>query len=321
MGSEPEITVQDELASLFEWNPPPLSRAADAKKLCPPLILPPHSFYDKHIDEQFTLRELVKLPYLVPGLVENVLGPLKSHIAADLPLPSVEDGLFECADAREDYASYSSGMIDSRSVAQLYQQTTARVCIVPACTALHLSRPSPCWLKFMTWSNMSTNPTWRYGPIQEDFTLRIGNTWKDDFMGSRMAELEDAQLTLLDEIGKRVPRMATWQILPFWKVSEDIIKSISAFKGARHFHHQRGGTTLSSTVASVRNIPLDSPIQDSFLPLKRKAPQRRSKRLSESVLKGQSVLPTVSCTKSRKISTTDGFIQKVHRFDLEQYQG
>lgn len=312
MGSEAELTIQEELSSLFEWNPPPLSRHPDAKKLCPPLMLPLQSFYDKHIDDRFTLKKLVKLPSLVPDLVEKALGPLKAHMAADLPLPSVDDSLFEPADVREGYSRNSSGMIDANTVAKFYQQTTVHACMPPACTALYLPELSSYWAALMTWGNRSTTPSSRCESIQEDFSLQIWDTWKNDRLRNRTAELSDAQLTLLDEVGKRVPRMGTWQIFPFWKLSENIIKRMSDFTGSRLFHHQRSGTTSSSTGHHLAlNMPSDSHTQDFLLPLKHNIIQRRSTRLGGSVSQTRVELPTVSFVKSRNISTTDGFIQKV----------
>ncbi|KAJ7648306.1 hypothetical protein DFH06DRAFT_1476341 [Mycena polygramma] len=201
--------VLAELGEIFAWKPPPLVQSPESSSLCPQLTLPPHAFYDKHVDDRLSLRFVKPLASLAND-ISNVTSMHVDSIAergllTHLPSEGIQKSL---------WAPEGEGktVVDATDVATFYANSTAALCL-GIVTKLFLAPASEDWSDTIIW--------WRYGHSAEGRVARDENygivlpnrDGRMDFVQEELECMDPEMIDNLKTVIARAPFVGTWQIL------------------------------------------------------------------------------------------------------------
>ncbi|KAG6879805.1 hypothetical protein C0992_011356 [Termitomyces sp. T32_za158] len=213
------------------------------KRLCPPTLIPPLTFYDRHLAENHRLKKVEPFPQLLACIHQAEARIRGSCRHADATLSRSEVRLGKPHDA---YAA-----------AMAYQATEAQHAMRLA-SSLLLRSKSPAWFVSISWEQLNRSQ-WsiieRNTAFIEDFGLRM----KD------LMELENRMLDKMDEESRailhgmkhRLPALAFWEIFCMSSETEAVLKGLHVLS-SDHLDHYKCRTKGCISAPTVPPFHLDA---------------------------------------------------------------
>ncbi|KAJ7236857.1 hypothetical protein B0H12DRAFT_122332 [Mycena haematopus] len=238
--------VADALEDLLAWNPPKLTQFHDDGFPSQELTMPPHAFYNKHIDARLSLDHVISMPTLVTDLASAV-----SEYSTDVlnrglygkELPPVTEYVL-----REHF-------VGAGDVANFYSKSTAEFSAAVT-TKLLLIPTLPTWEMCLYWSGVRAHhdPT----PVDETASLWFATTEGKPGFGEAAKFIAG---DMLDDVQKAVtfaPQMGTWIFLTVSPESETLLVDLGRACSRATFPYNRCRTRRFPPTSTSRPVPRDA---------------------------------------------------------------
>ncbi|GLB43189.1 hypothetical protein LshimejAT787_1300900 [Lyophyllum shimeji] len=239
MGDEAPDFVGEEIAYFMQkYNPPLRSQDPTAsptsRKLAPPI-----TFYDKHLDNRFSLKKVEVIPLAIhlSRAVNETIQSIKDRAVA---LPPPTGGFFPSREFRK-YHGSNLKITDSEAVAKVYQATAASYCQVMASTLL-LHPNASCWLSALHWRELRIGSRDQSKAFTDEYGLEVGDFDQDYEVPHEVQEAMDKSTKdLLRDVRRRHPALAYWDIFFVSQEAENLLKNMGDAAGM--FCHQQCRTS------------------------------------------------------------------------------
>lgn len=246
--------LNNELANLRTWNPIPLVSDPSSKETCPPLILSPKlTYYDKHIDGDLALKQVVLLPSLLKDL-QKVSDDMESLITEqNIKFPPIHHHYDSFRSIGKGY-NPKEPVVDANSVAGVYKLAISDCCI--SISSMFLFSYLPTWIAILEWQRVDGD---RYPTaLQEDYTLKVRLHDPDEpSLPPKSAKaLTDEDTEILLRLARRFGFLATWEIFAFSDESEAVIKNMGNIQ--MYFRHEICASTGYSAPMHTPPISVDA---------------------------------------------------------------
>ncbi|KII83383.1 hypothetical protein PLICRDRAFT_451808 [Plicaturopsis crispa FD-325 SS-3] len=263
----PPADIYEELETVFNWNPQNLDIAEKRVDNSPGRGTRDLCFYAKHIAPHLTLKRVVH----VRDLHKKMAHALDEKMAAlreqgvSLTSPDSEEGVYTRKGRRE--YSIRAGRYEMRNeidVAQFYYRSTACYCLPIAST---LAFHPDIWSSILRWSDEPhdgcypiVDGTFEVMPLRDGLT-RKGPDGEPE--ATIWDYVDDVNFKHLREIGRRYPRLATWQIMKVSVGVDAVLPRLMSMvhKGTFRWRRCRGDPCLPPKQTSESKFVLskDSP--------------------------------------------------------------
>lgn len=209
-----KLTPADEVHRMLNYKPPRLK--ADSKSPSP--LIPPLSFYDKHIDQSLALKRVRVLPTLLLGIPDTV------------------DTVFESLGNQEimrkfPFARYrqrwSRPIPDADSLAELIRNTSVAYCRTLACT-MFLAPRNPTLPAVLVWTKCRPREyeqAWNASTVKG--CLEINYT--------ALPKLGDNLKESVSQVLERFPEVAIWMINTVSDEAHRLLKLMDSVAKSRSF--------------------------------------------------------------------------------------
>lgn len=222
----PDLTFDEEIQALLEYNPPSVQVPPGSEDVEQPL-----SFYDKHLSSNLGLKRVVHLPTLLHSMSKAMDACLDFVDAHKIDLPLITHGDDFPSKCRREIVDADTESIDASSIAQLYAETTGGNCEAVS-SMLFLTPRCSMWLPAFgfTRNYMADNPADQAFTVEE-YSVCLDIEDKDIFLYPEVKEcLTDDKLQLLRRLFKRDRRLATWEFLPYTTQAIAVIQNLGGAK-------------------------------------------------------------------------------------------
>ncbi|KAJ7065134.1 hypothetical protein B0H15DRAFT_176645 [Mycena belliarum] len=270
--------IFNELLTLFDYRPPPLS-------LVEPLIRP-HlateltSFYDRHLDDKLSLKYIRLMPSLLHDVAYTVTAALEDVKSRDIELPSLTgyDSLFTRAAAR---AKAPQTVTNATDVATFYRATTSKYCQEVA-SVLAMHPRGACWATCVSWRReLDFEPPLRFPNFEEEFTLRIREKAPNGdprLFAPLWGSLDPNTQQRLRDISARFSSLAVWQVFTPCHEVDDMMDSMETLATSNSFFPMVCGAVGLPPAPSKVVVPPDARTPPWTIPLHRDNPVLPSSR-------------------------------------------
>ena len=246
-----EDIVKEELDALFSFNPPVLEQNP---RFSPFLSVSPVSFHDKHLDDRLILKRIRLMPSLLQSLSRTVDETFKSLNDRGIPIPATLEG-FMLHENRERYLRMVEPMTDARSVAEFYKELTAKSCYPVASTLVFHPHADYWWSVFNWREERDGRPWWEEQFTTQEYALRLNATPQHDFIPLSMFSLDEATTTTLQQVAKRFPQLATWDIYALSPDVKRMLEDMESLASSGSFSSEIPLTTGYKRLPSIHEIP------------------------------------------------------------------
>jgi len=245
------MDVKEELNDLLSFNPPALVQNPDFS-LFPSVS--PVTFYDKHLDDHLALKRIRLMPSLSNSLSRTVDEVLKSLDDREISIPASIGGLMG-REARTDHLRRLGPMNDARSIAEFYRDLTAKSCRSVASTLLLHPHANWWWSVFHWRLENDGRPWWKERFATHEYALRLMATPDHDFEPVSMLTLDEETAMELQQVAKRFPQLATWDIYTLSPDVERMLEDMERLALYGPFYSEIPLTSGYKRFSSVHEIP------------------------------------------------------------------
>ena len=227
--------VHRELDAIFHWNPdrlysarsmlPREGRARKAtgtsKTTSKATGTREPSFYDRHLSDNLILRNVKRLPSLVPDLANNVDRVLR---AASATLPRTWNRM-TAKQRKDELATRARVARDEKAVVEAYIKTTAEFCAPVASTlALHPndSDSESKWHSLLVWSTF-THPS---GYAIADAQLRIDYDDHSEIVAHLLNTMDSDTRNIVEKLWGDESSLGTWEFKSITTGSDGVMKAV-----------------------------------------------------------------------------------------------
>ncbi|KAJ7052726.1 hypothetical protein C8F01DRAFT_1375792 [Mycena amicta] len=292
--------LREDLDYVLACNP----RRLEPAKAPPRPTIPPHAFYNKHIDDRPALRRLLPLGSLVQNIAEFAQEHLDYSALADADCNKFPTAAFrEYLNARP-----SEPVTGPETIADRYSRSVGRIC---GGLATKLLSPSlPRWNGIIHWGRRAEPDKTPTGVDDNSYaSFFLDDEGKLLLFGDHSL-LEKSLLEDFERVATFAPRIGAWIFLSLSAESEALLRDLGRITTRPSFAYRFCKTIYPASSASSRPLPRDASsapwtfpsstteVTDSYYPA---APKRslRSKASGSSQL-SVGVVPSVSRRRKRR---------------------
>ncbi|KAJ7065562.1 hypothetical protein C8F01DRAFT_1366523 [Mycena amicta] len=254
--------LREDLDYVLAWNP----RRLEPAEAPPRPTLPPHAFYNKHIDDRLVLRRVLPLA----SLVQNIADFAQEHVdysalananCNELPTRAFRRHL----NARPSSAEPVTG---PETVADQYSKSVGHICGGLATKFLGPSLPE--WEGIIIWTRRAQPDQ---TPTGVDDTSRLF-FFQDDEGKLRLfgdySLLEEHWLQDFERVAAFAPKIGAWIFLSLSAESEALLRDLDRITTQPNFAYGFSKTIYPGPASSISSSPLPrdaSAVPWTFLPL------------------------------------------------------
>ncbi|KAJ7052685.1 hypothetical protein C8F01DRAFT_1261472 [Mycena amicta] len=250
--------LREDLDYLLAWNP---HRLEPAKTPLRPTV-PPHAFYNKHIDDRLVLRRVLPLS----SLVQDIADFAQEHVAysalanADCnELPT--EGFRDCLYKRPDEPPVTG----PETVADEYSRSVGHIC-----GGLATKIPVSNAAKVDGYHPLARGAQPDETPTGVDDTSRLFFFQDDDgklfLIGNLFKLMEESLLKDFKRVATFAPKIGTWIFLSFSAESDALLRDLDRITAQPNFVYRFCKTVYPSSNASSGPLPRDAPSTPWTLP-------------------------------------------------------
>ncbi|KAG5736118.1 hypothetical protein E4T56_gene6266 [Termitomyces sp. T112] len=198
-------------------------RSHSSKRLSPPLM-PPLTFYDRHLAERHRLEKVEPFPQLVTYLhqAEAMIRDSCGEINATLTRT-------EISSQRMCKGDRLPALHDAYAAAMTYQATEAKYAITVASSLLSHSQ-SPAWFASVGWQQLNRSQ-WsaieRNTAFIEDFGLKIKDS--TELEKWKLNTMDEKSWAILYQMKQKLPALAFWEIFCMSPETEAVLKNLGMY--------------------------------------------------------------------------------------------
>jgi hypothetical protein len=194
------------------------------------------------------------MPMLLEAIAGTVDTAMEKHVNTIPPIGP--ESIFIPADLRDARDNCrSTTMTDDRSVARLYNDTTATYCEAVA-SMLGIHPHASDWLPALMWTQEEDLPPQPPGTSVECYSIRMRYDWRDDNLmlePELMEGLDETTVQILEDVAKKFSDLTTWQIGVVYDQMEEIFRDIDRVISTNRFQFKtcqtHGHISTTSTCA------------------------------------------------------------------------
>ncbi|KAJ7065525.1 hypothetical protein C8F01DRAFT_748504 [Mycena amicta] len=242
--------LREDLDYVLAWNPRRLKPAAETP---PRPTLPPHAFYNKHIDDRLVLRRVLPLA----SLVQNIADFTQEHVDYSA-LANARCNKLPTEAFREYYlnARPPEPVTGPEAVADQYLRSVGRVCERLATKFLGPSLPE--WLGIMYWGRHAHPDNTPTGVDDNSFiSLLLDDVGKLMLFGD-YSLLEESLLKDFERLAPLEPKIGSWIFLSHSSESEALLGDLDRITCQPSFPYRFCKTVYSAPSIASSPLPRDA---------------------------------------------------------------
>nr|GAT53749.1 predicted protein [Mycena chlorophos] len=246
--------LTEDLQSVLLWNPQPaLFQPSRRKEHPPPLVLPAHIAYNRHLDAKLGLRRVVPLGSLVNDISDvpqaNIDSLLSTGICDQLPSSALKQFLRLHPDP---------GVRSAEVIANHYSNSFAKIC---SCIVTKLLIPKlPLWEDSIHWHRRALADT---TPTGVNDNSRLYFFQHDDgrikLFDDHDTLIDKDTLKDLDRVGHHEKPFGAWIFLSCSTEAQNLLESLDVYFSRETFKYRVCRTAYPTDTTSNIDIPRDSP--------------------------------------------------------------
>ncbi|KAJ7065533.1 hypothetical protein C8F01DRAFT_1366508 [Mycena amicta] len=251
--------LREDLDNVLAWNP----RRLELAKAPPHPTLPPHAFYNKHIDDRLVLRRVLPLGSLVRTIADFAQERVDYSALADADCNKLPTQAFrEYLNARP---SSSEPVTGPETIADRYSRSASRVC---GGLATKLLSPSlQRWNTVIHWGRLAQPDKTPTGVDDNSYmSFFLDDDGKLLLFGD-FSFLDKNLLEDFERVAAFAPRIGAWIFLSLSAESEALLRDLDRITAQPSFAYRFSKTIYASSISSSP-LPRDaSSVPWTFPPL------------------------------------------------------